>query len=214
MISIDGGLHLDDRQQSLLETLAAEAQAINRSVNLYSAASAAAFETRHIRHSLALASRAFPAGAVVVDWGTGGGMPGLPLAIAFPETHFVLVDSVGKKIRAVQTLARRLGLVNVEGWCGRAETFDAACHYAVSRATAPLADLFAWTERVRLPLDAPPGAWQPGILALKGGDLSAEIAAFAHAASGWRVDAHPLYPALGDRHFEDKVLIHAEAPAG
>jgi 16S rRNA (guanine527-N7)-methyltransferase len=214
MTPIEDALGLDARQRGLLDALEAEALAINRRVNLYSAASAAAFRARHVRHSLAIASRAFPAGAVVVDWGTGGGMPGLPLAIAFPETQFILVDSVGKKVRAVQTMARRLGLDNVEGWHGRAEAFDGACHYAVSRATAPLADLYHWTARVRQPLDAPEDAWAPGIIALKGGELTAEVAAFLHAAPGWRVEMQPLTPLLGDAHFDDKVLLHAAAPAG
>jgi len=138
---------------------------------------------RHVVHSLMLAYRGFPAGATVVDWGTGGGFPALPLAIRFPEVEFVALDSVGKKIAIVRMIVRRLGLSNVEAVQARAEEWEATWDYSVSRATAPLSELWAWHERAARGGDeaGTPEAtrsWRGRLMALKGGDLGFEIADF------------------------------------
>jgi 16S rRNA (guanine527-N7)-methyltransferase len=157
---------------------------------------------RHVRHSLALHARPFAPGSRVVDWGTGGGLPGLVLALAQPEVEWVLVDSIRKKTVAVEEMARELGLDNVTVWNGRAETWDGTTHYAVSRATAPLSHLWRWTERVLTPLDVSAEAWAPGLLALKGGDLSQEVAeleaGYPHVHVGQQALAEP---------FSDKLLV-------
>ena len=133
-------------------------------------------EERHLIHSLALARKGFPARATVVDFGTGGGLPAVPLAIRFPDVQFVAVDAVRKKTEAVRLFARRLGLDNLGVWNGRAEEWDGTAHYAVSRATAPLTDLWGWFDRARQSLDTvPDDAWTPGLIALKGGDLGPEV---------------------------------------
>lgn len=199
-------LRLGDDQLEQLEALEREVLHLNARLNLVSEASTEHFWERHILHSLTLAARPFPAGAVVVDWGTGGGFPGLPLAIAFPDVTFHLVDAIGKKIQAVRTVARRLGLENVIATQARAEAWDGTVHSAVSRATAPLADLWGWTERVWTPQSAAPEAWPPGLLALKGGDLRNEIEALHAAAPSAQVEMTGLGPLLGEA-FVDKVLV-------
>ena len=200
---------LSARQRDLLSQYATELARVNKRFNLVAPSTLADLERAHLRHSLALTWRAFPAGATVVDWGAGGGLPTVPLAIAFPETQFVAVDSVGKKMEAVRLFARRLGLANLTVWNGRAEDYDGpAPHYAVSRATAPLANLWAWTERVRQPVErVPEGAWAPGLLTLKGGDLGAEIAALP---KGVCVQRYGLAEILGGG-FETKELLHVGA---
>src|SRR5690606_39924734 len=180
----------------------------NRQVNLVSPATVPEVEERHLVHSLALARKDFPAGATVVDFGTGGGLPAVRLAVRFPDVRFVAVDAVRKKTEAVRLFARRLGLGNLDVWNGRAEDWPGEAHYAVSRATAPLADLWGWFDRVRRPLTgAPEGAWTPGLLALKGGDLADEIAALHAAFSGLAVEATPLEPLLGRAYFAGKALV-------
>jgi 16S rRNA (guanine(527)-N(7))-methyltransferase RsmG len=141
-----GIVSLDDDQRARLGQYADELAAMNQRINLVSREDAGAIASRHIPHCLTLAIRVFPDGATVVDWGTGGGLPLIPLAIAFPRVRFIGVDAVGKKIQAVRTFARRLGLANVEAWHGRAEEFDEEIDFSVSRATAPLAVLWSWHE--------------------------------------------------------------------
>ena len=138
---------LSTDQEQKLRMLASLAQAFNTKINLYSEASTHEFWRRHILHSLTLACKSFPTGSRVADWGTGGGMPGLPLAILFPDVEFILIDAVQKKVRAVQTMARRLELGNVTAWHGRAEAFEGEVTHSVSRATAPLSTLWEWHQR-------------------------------------------------------------------
>ena len=196
---------LTNAQRATLGAYVAELARVNRRVNLVARGATAADLERHVRHCLALAERPFPGGAVVVDWGTGGGLPAIPLAVAFPDVRFVAVDAVGKKTEAVRLFARRLGVGNVEVWNGRAEAYDGPTpHYAVSRATAPLADLWGWFARVREPLAAPPEAWAPGLVCLKGGDLTDEVAALREAFPETAVEVRDVDGAGWD----DKALVH------
>ena len=179
----DAPVVLSDRQRDALAIYAAEMERLNQRVNLIARPATRADVARHVRHCLTLATRPFPDGATVVDWGSGGGLPAVPLAVAFPEVEVVAVDAVGKKTEAVKLFARRLELDNLSAWNGRAEAYDGpAPHYSVSRATAPLATLWGWHQRVVRPLDdVPEGAWTPGLVCLKGGDLTAEVAALRDA---------------------------------
>ena len=205
--------------RSLLEALSAPQRdqlasyldqllAFNRRLNLISRETeqADAFE-RHILHSLALTQRRFPAGSAVVDWGTGGGLPAIPLAIAFPDVTFHAVDAVGKKIQAVRAMARRLGLANLHPWHGRAEAWPGATHFSVSRATAPLCDLWRWHTRAATPLDVDVQSWSPGLICLKGGDLSEEIAALRAEFPAVRVEKTPLEPLLESPYFAEKFIV-------
>lgn len=184
----------------------------NQRVNLISRETEAEeeFEERHLVHALSLARKPFPAGRVVVDWGTGGGLPAIPLAIRFPEVQFHAVDSVGKKIHAVRSMARRLELANLDAWHGRAESWPGRAHYSISRAAAPLAALWSWHERVRIPvaLAAAEEDWAPGLLCLKGGELQSETAALHEVEPALKVQLHPLEPLLGRPYFAEKYIVH------
>ena len=210
---------LDDctpAQREQLRRFADELAHVNRRVNLVSPATLPHAEERHLVHSLALARRAFPPGATVVDLGAGGGLPTVPLAIRFPDVRFVAVDAVGKKTEAVRRFAQRLGLVNLDVWNGRAEAWPGRAAYAVSRATAPLADLWGWFDRAREPLgsDLPPGAWAPGLITLKGGDLADEVAALHAAVPGLGVTTTPLEPLLGRPYFAEKAIVEVRERDG
>ena len=194
---------LTAEQEEQLDALEEQLLRFNQRVNLISPETEDAFRTRHLLHCLTLTVREFPDGCTIVDWGTGGGLPAIPLAICYPEVTVVGVDSVGKKSRAVRTIARRLGLENCFTWNGRAEEWTGEARYSVSRATAPLAELWRWHRRVAVPLDDAPGddAWPPGLLALKGGDLTDEVADLREFDSDVEVERHPLDDLLGRNGF-------------
>lgn len=204
---------LTDTQRNQLDAYAALLRRFNRKINLISPDTADDIHALHLRHCLALTYNAFPRGSTIVDWGTGGGLPAIPLAIACPDVTVYAVDSVGKKVRAVRTMARRLGIENLFAWEGRAEQWTGRAHYSVSRATAPLVDLWRWHTRV---VDADvPGSphdrddmWTPGLICLKGGDLSGEIAGLHAEFSGVRVEQRALAPLLGDDTlYADKGIV-------
>ena len=194
---------LSAEQREQLDAFEQQLLRFNRRVNLISPETEAEFRTRHLLHCLTLTARGFPDGCTIVDWGTGGGLPAIPLAICEPEVRVVGVDSVGKKGRAVRTIARRLGLDNCFAWTGRAEEWTGEAHYSVARATAPLATLWRWHRRVAVDLEAPPGDddWAPGLLALKGGDLADEVEALRAAAPDADLERLSLEALLGRNGF-------------
>ena len=206
--------NLRAEQQELLDHFQEQLLRFNQRVNLISPETEDVFRTRHLLHCLTLTVRDFPDGCTIVDWGTGGGLPAIPLAICYPEVTVVGVDSVGKKVRAVRTIARRLGLDNCFTWNGRAEEWTGEAHYSVSRATAPLAELWRWHRRVAVALDEPSGEgrWSPGLLALKGGDLSEEIADLRGVDSDVDIQRHPLSDLLGRNGFFGEKEIVAVRP--
>jgi 16S rRNA (guanine527-N7)-methyltransferase len=201
-------------QLARYEALLAE---FNAKINLISRPSEARVRTEHTLHSLALAWRAFPPGARVVDFGTGGGLPAVPLAIRFPQVPFTVVDANGKKVRAVRAMARRLGLENLTAQKSRAEAWPGTASHAVSRATVPLGTLWRWHRRTfAAPSEPAPAAtredaWPPGLLALKGGDLSEEIAALREAFPAAQVQTHALRPLLGDDFFAEKRIVAVQS---
>ena len=200
---------ISPESQVLLEEYAALLKSLNQSVNLISKHTEDQIWERHIEHCLTLARRGFQTGSVVVDWGTGGGLPAIPLAIIFPEVQFIAIDSVGKKIHAVRFMARKLNLHNLETWQGRAERWTGAAHYSVSRATAPLSTLWSWHRRVVTPLDnVPADGWQPGLICLKGGDLSAEIHRLEKDSPELTTDLYPLTPEKSTDISEAKYIVH------
>jgi len=202
--------HLTAVQREQLDAFEEHLLRFNKRVNLISSKSERHFRTQHLLHCLTLTVRDVPAGCTIVDWGTGGGLPAIPLAICYPDVTVVGVDSVGKKGRAVRTMARRLGLDNCYSWTGRAEEWGGEAHYSVSRATAPLAELWQWHRRVAVELPEPPGEeeWPPGLLALKGGHLTDEVAALRDAAPGVEVERRPLESLLGrNGFFGEKEIV-------
>ncbi|HEX8385789.1 MAG TPA: 16S rRNA (guanine(527)-N(7))-methyltransferase RsmG [Rubricoccaceae bacterium] len=206
---VDPFAALTDAQRDALRLYAAELARVNRAFNLVAPSTVREIPERHVRHSLAIAVRGFPDGATVVDWGSGGGLPAVPLAVRFPEVRFVAVDAVGKKTESVRLFARRLGLTNLTVWNGRAEAYAGPPpSYAVSRATAPLADLWRWFEAARVPFDGPvpDSCWAPGLACLKGGDLSDETADLLAAFPDVHVETRGLAEILGPR-WSDKALV-------
>lgn len=165
---------------------------------------------RHILHSLAIAKAfTFKPGSRVLDLGTGGGFPGIPLAIFFPETQFTLVDGTGKKITVVREIAGALGLPNLTALHTRAEDLKtpAAFDFVVSRAVAPLASLLAWSRRLlkKKHLHAYPN----GVIALKGGNLNAEIAAMPGNGRSY-TEIFPIQNYFPIDYFEEKWVVYVQ----
>lgn len=178
----------------------------NEKINVISRKDIDALYEKHILHSLAIAALCnFDNGAQVVDIGTGGGFPGIPLAIFFPEVEFLLSDSIGKKIKVVQEVASAIGLNNVTAVHSRVEdikgrTFD----YAVSRAVAPLGDLWKWIAPA-IRKGQKSDEFPNGLICLKGGDLTKEISesGLKNIVQAWSV--HDIFP---EPFFEEKFLIY------
>ena len=203
---------LTPEQIEKLETYGAYLLRFNRGLNLVSRETENEVIPVHIPHTLALGARGFPAGATVVDWGTGGGLPAIPLAIMFPDVRFCAIDSVEKKIMAVKAMARRLGLANVEARAVHAEAWKGRAAFSVSRATARLSVLWRWHSRRAVAMEFPDDAWRPGLLCLKGGDLHEETAELQEEASAEgdapAVEVIPLAPWYEHPYFETKALVH------
>jgi len=148
----------------------------NSKINVISRKDMEHFYERHVLHSLGIAKVIqFTPGAQVLDVGTGGGFPGIPLAIMFPETKFLLVDSIGKKIKVVQEIAQAAGITNVEAIQARAEEVKGKFDFVVSRAVTTLPDFIKWVEN-KIKRESR-NKLKNGILYLKGGDLAAELSA-------------------------------------
>ncbi len=167
---------LSARQQEQFAQLEPLYHEWNERINVISRKDIGALAEHHVLHSLAIAKFCrFAPGTSVLDVGTGGGFPGIPLAIFFPECRFTLVDSIGKKIKVVQAVAEALNLSNVTARQARCEQLNGRFDFAVSRAVTDLATFTGWVWQ-----QLQPGATQAvpnGIIYLKGGDLTDELAA-------------------------------------
>jgi 16S rRNA (guanine527-N7)-methyltransferase len=176
----------------------------NEKINVISRKDIDALYEKHVLHSLSIAALCnFDPGTQVVDIGTGGGFPGIPLAIFFPEVEFLLSDSIGKKIKVVQEVASGVGLKNVTAIHSRVEkiqgrTFD----YAVSRAVAPLGELWSWIKPV-IRKGRKSEEFANGLICLKGGDLKKEI-----ADSGLRPHLFPVYDIFPEESFKEKYVVY------
>src|SRR5687768_10839682 len=150
----------------------------NSKINVISRKDMDSLYEKHVLHSLAIAAAfEFAPGSQVADLGTGGGFPGIPLAIFFPEVQFHLVDSIGKKIRVVNEVSQGLDLKNVTAINSRFEALTGKkFDYVVSRAVAPLKDLWTRSKPLLKKKNATQAGQAPGLISLKGGDLAAEIA--------------------------------------
>lgn len=168
---------LTDEQRKQFEKLGILYPEWNAKINLISRTDMENLYERHILHSLAIAKfNKFLPGTKILDIGTGGGFPGIPLAIFFPEVQFTMVDSIGKKIKVVQDIIAQLELKNAVAICDRVENIQGEFDYAVSRATAPLNELYRWVFKKisRKQINAIPN----GIICLKGGDIKEELRPF------------------------------------
>jgi 16S rRNA (guanine527-N7)-methyltransferase len=177
----------------------------NGKINVISRKDIEQLYERHILHSLAIAAVAgFKPGAQVIDLGTGGGFPGIPLAIFFPETQFHLVDSINKKLTVVKEVAAAAGLRNVTTQHTRVEDIKGRqFDYVVSRAVAPLKSLWQWSRPfIRKSSGEAPGDLSNGLICLKGGDLAAEIADSGLKPRMWEIETLFQEP-----FFKDKYIL-------
>ena len=146
----------------------------NEQINVISRKDTENFYERHVLHSLGIAKvLQFKKGTKIMDVGTGGGFPGIPLAIMFPECEFLLVDSIGKKIKVVNEVASQLGLINIKGIQERAEKVEEMFDFIVSRAVTQMPEFIAWVKNKIS--KSSKNSLPNGILYLKGGDLTEEM---------------------------------------
>jgi len=193
---------LDETQRHNFEKLESFYAFWNAQINVISRKDFGEFYERHVLHSLAIAKLIqFTAGSKILDVGTGGGFPGIPLAILFPETQFLLVDSIGKKIKVVNAVAEELGLKNVKAQQIRAEEITEKFDFVVSRAVTRLPEFVPWVRKniSNRQINAMPN----GILYLKGGDIEDELIPFKN-----RVFVKNLSDWFEEDFFETKKLVH------
>jgi len=177
---------LTERQKEQFAALLPLYQDWNAKINVISRKDMDNFYPHHVLHSLAIAKvQPFKSMAEILDVGTGGGFPGIPLAILFPDTKFHLIDSIGKKIKVVQSVANQLGLQNVRAEQVRVEQLSGEYDFVVSRAVTDLPQFVQWV-RGRFS-DIQYHNLRNGILYLKGGDLTAELAPFRKKVRTWDI---------------------------
>ncbi|HLG40450.1 MAG TPA: 16S rRNA (guanine(527)-N(7))-methyltransferase RsmG [Chitinophagaceae bacterium] len=189
----------------------------NEKINVISRKDIDSLYEKHILHSLSVAALfEFEPGMEILDLGTGGGFPGIPLAIYFPETKFHLVDSIAKKLKVVEAVARGIGLKNITTQHIRAEEIkNRKFDFVVSRAVAPLKDLWKWSrpllrsqtsevrrQRLSELTTHDSGLTTPGLICLKGGDLAAEI---QKSDTGPRV--FEISEMFSEDYFKEKYLL-------
>lgn len=170
---------INERQKEQLSRLAPLYRDWNAKINVISRKDMDAFEERHVLHSLSIAKvMDFLPGTKVLDAGTGGGFPGIPLAIIYPRAHFHLVDSTAKKVRVIQDVAYQLGLENISAQHERVENLEGKFDFVVSRAVTAMPRFLDWVK----PLIRKGGRHElkNGVLYLKGGDLSEELQGIPH----------------------------------
>jgi 16S rRNA (guanine527-N7)-methyltransferase len=188
----------ESRFQKLIEVL----PQLNEKVNVISRKDIGSLEEKHILHSLSIAKKfRFTSRQKIIDVGTGGGFPGIPLAILFPDTHFTLVDSIEKKIGLVNEVLGFLELANVVTVRGRMEELNLKADYVVSRAVASFPKLFQWTRHSIKP--GGPHDLPNGLISLKGGDLTEELNSFKN-----RVQQFPISTWFEESFFSTKMIVY------
>lgn len=187
-------------QKSQFEKLEILYKDWNEKINVISRKDIDEFYERHVLHSLGIAKiMKFANGTKVLDIGTGGGFPGIPLAILFPEVEFTLVDSIGKKITVVKAVAEELGLKNVQAYHERAEKIKDKFHFVVSRAVTQMPVFLRWLkgkfEKEQF------NSKHNGVLYLKGGDLGEELA-------GIKCEIYNLKEHFSEEFFDTKKVVY------
>lgn len=193
--------NLIERQKSQFEQLQPLYKEWNDRINVISRKDIDRLYERHVLHSLGIAKvQPFLPGANILDVGTGGGFPGIPLAILFPETQFLLVDSIGKKIKVVREIALGLGLKNVKAEHIRAEKVKGEFDFIVSRAVTQMDTFVQWTRKKTAKKQR--HELKNGILYLKGGDLLVELRHFPKAT------IYDLSDYFTEDFFATKKVVH------
>ena len=191
---------ITDEQKQQFEKLEQLYTEWNEKINVISRKDMDGLYEKHILHSLGIAKvMPFADGTKVLDVGTGGGFPGIPLAILFPEVSFTLIDSIGKKIKVVEAVSEGLGLKNVTAVHGRAEKLKEKFHFVVSRAVTQMPEFLRWLK----------GKFEKeqfnekhnGVLYLKGGDLAVELA-------GLRCEIFQLKNYFEEEFFDTKKVVY------
>lgn len=177
----------------------------NAQINVISRKDIENLMVHHVLHSLAIAKVIqFAKGTRIMDIGTGGGFPGIPLAILFPNCKFTLVDSIAKKTKVTAEVAKVVELQNVEVVTARAEELNQQWDFAVSRAVAPIPKLMGWIEgKIR------PGGINNlpnGLICLKGGDIKDEVKSYHKWVNKWQISNF-----FEDEYFAEKLVIHIPA---
>lgn len=191
---------LSDEQKSQFSKLEELYGDWNEKINVISRKDMDSLYEKHVLHSLGIAKvMEFAPGTKVLDIGTGGGFPGIPLAILFPEVQFTLVDSIGKKITVVNAVAESLGLKNVKGIHERAEKLNEKYHFVVSRAVTQMPVFLRWLKGKFEKEQFNPK--HNGVLYLKGGDLAEELA-------GLKVEVFDLKNYFDREFFETKKVVY------
>lgn len=192
---------LTDNQVAQLQQLESLYNEWNAKINVISRKDISELYTKHVLHSLAIAKiQKFEPGSYVLDVGTGGGFPGIPLAILFPETRFYLIDIILKKINVVNAVAESLGLKNVKATQMRAENVKGDFDFIVSRAVTNMPDFVVWVkDKIK---KNNKHELKNGILYLKGGDLTEELKDFPNAT------IYNISDFFDDEFFETKKIVH------
>ncbi|MEZ5172120.1 MAG: 16S rRNA (guanine(527)-N(7))-methyltransferase RsmG [Bacteroidia bacterium] len=195
---------LTDEQLNKLNQLEGLYEEWNSKINVISRKDIRELKLRHVLHSLAIARFIhFAPGTRILDIGTGGGFPGIPLAIYFPDCKFTLCDSIAKKIKVVDAVKEALELENVQTHIGRVEQIEGKFDFIVSRAVAPLSQLIRWTEKKfrNDNRNVMPAGW----ICLKGGDLVEEA-----SVTGKDFQILPVQTWFKDEFFETKRIVYVK----
>ncbi|MEM6317770.1 MAG: 16S rRNA (guanine(527)-N(7))-methyltransferase RsmG [Bacteroidota bacterium] len=198
--------NLTETQQQQFAQLEGLYQDWNQKINVISRKDIDNLYIRHVLHSLSVPPVVrFRSGADILDLGTGGGFPGIPLAIFYPEVNFTLIDGTRKKITVVQEVAAAVGLKNVQAQQIRAEELKGKFDFVVTRAVARLDKLIPWSQR--LIKNTERHAIPNGILALKGGNIKAEI---REIPKGNYVEVYPINDFFAEEEFAEKYVVYVQ----
>ena len=199
-----------DQQLAQFEILPSLYEGWNEKINVVSRKDIANIFERHILHSLAIAKVCkFKPKTEILDVGTGGGLPGIPLAILFPETNFTLVDSIGKKIKVVNEIKDTLGLTNIKAYHNRVESVENKYDFIVSRAVTSMPEFINWVKNKISPIQY--HDVDNGILALKGGDLSEEFQPLIKGkGKKVKIKLYNIYEYFPSEFFETKMVVHVK----
>lgn len=194
--------NLTERQKLQFEQLDELYRHWNAQINVISRKDIDGLYLHHVLHSLGITQMIrFKPGTSVLDFGCGGGFPGIPLAIMFPEVNFLLVDSIGKKIKVASAVAEALGLTNVRILHGRGEKINERFDFVISRAVMRLDELEPMVKGLisRIQMNGMPN----GLICLKGGELQSEIRKYKNI-----VEVQDLYPTFEEEYFKTKKIVY------